>query len=164
MLEVKTILCPTDFSEHSYKAVDAAAELCQYLSATLLLVHVLPPVPASTPISSTIQSGPPGYKAPSSTVDLNIGEYIKELTLNAEKSLQEIKENKIKKDIDVEIAVLNEGGEAEEINRVAEERNVDMIVTSTHGQTGVGKVFLGSVIEKVIRHAQKPVLTIQSNI
>ena len=164
MLKVKTILCPTDFSEHSCKAVEAAAELCQYLSATLLLVNVLPPVPASTPISSTIQSGPPDYKDSPSTVDLSIGEYIKELTEDAEKKLEDIKENKIKKDIEVEIEVLNEGSEAEEINRVAEERDVDMMVISTHGQTGLKEVFLGSVAEKVIRHAQKPVLTIQSNV
>jgi len=164
VLDVNIILCPTDFSKHALKAVETAEQLCHYLSATLLLVHVLPPVPSSTPISSTIQSGPPGYKDPPSTVDLSIGEYIKELTVDAEKKLEDIKENKIKKDIEVEIEALNEGSEAEEINRLADERKVDMIVISTHGKTGLKEVFLGSVTEKVIRHAQKPVLTIQSEV
>ncbi|MFO7890940.1 MAG: universal stress protein [bacterium] len=158
MLPVNKILCPTDFSEHSYKAVKAAEELAKKLSATLLLVHVVPPVPDS----SMLQTGPTGYSAPSSAGGFNITEYIKDLEANAKKSLEKIVKDKIKEDIKVETVVLAEGDESDEINQFAKDRNVDMIVVSTHGRTGLGRLFFGSVAEKIIRHAQKPVLTIRS--
>lgn len=158
MLPVKKILCPTDFSEHSYEAVKAAEELAKNLSATLILLHVVPPVPVST----TLQTGPTGYSAPSGTGSFNITEYIKELKSNAEKSLNDIVKNRIKEDIKAETVVLAEGEESDEINRYAEEKNVDMIVISTHGRTGLKRLMFGSVAEKIIRHTQKPVLTIRS--
>jgi len=158
MLPVKKILCPTDFSEHSYKALKAAEELAKELSATLLLVHVVPPVP----VSSELQTGPSGYSAPASAGGFNITEYIKELKANAEKSLDDIVKNKIKEDIDVETVVLAEREESDEINKFAEDKDVNLIVISTHGRTGLERLVFGSVAEKIIRHARKPVLTIRS--
>lgn len=43
----------------------------------------------------------------------------------------------------------------------AEEAGVDLIVMSTHGRSGVGRLFLGSITEQVVRHAVCPVLTIR---
>lgn len=158
MLPAKKILCPTDFSEHSYEALTAAEELAKELSATLLLVHVVPPVP----VSSELQTGPSGYSAPASAGGFNITEYIKELKANAEKSLDDIVKNKMKEDIDVETVVLAEGEESDEINKFAEDKDVDLIVISTHGRTGLERLVFGSVAEKIIRHSRKPVLTIRS--
>jgi len=158
MLPAKKILCPTDFSEHSYKAVKAAEELAKELSARLLLVHVVPPVP----VSSELQTGPSGYSAPASAGAFNITEYLKELKAQAEKSLDEVVKNKIKKDIDIEKVVLTGGEESDEINKFAEDKDIDLIVISTHGRTGLERLVFGSVAEKIIRHSQKPVLTIRS--
>ena len=44
MLLFKKILCPTDFSESSYKALKAASDLAKEFSSELLLIHVLSPV------------------------------------------------------------------------------------------------------------------------
>lgn len=58
--------------------------------------------------------------------------------------------------------VVREGLAAEDILRVAEEKSVDLIVMATHGRSGVRRLVLGSVTEKVVRAAACPVLTVRS--
>jgi nucleotide-binding universal stress UspA family protein len=58
--------------------------------------------------------------------------------------------------------VVKEGPAAEDILRVAEEKSVDLIVMATHGRSGVRRLVLGSVTEKVVRAAACPVLAVRS--
>jgi nucleotide-binding universal stress UspA family protein len=53
------------------------------------------------------------------------------------------------------------GDPADAIVIVAQDLGVDLIVMATHGRTGFRHVLLGSVAEKVVRHAPCPVLTIR---
>ncbi len=46
----------------------------------------------------------------------------------------------------------------------AQDWDVDLIVMATHGRTGLSKVLLGSVTEKVLRTAPYPVLSVRSQI
>jgi nucleotide-binding universal stress UspA family protein len=55
-------------------------------------------------------------------------------------------------------AVTVEGGAADAILSYAEKNNVDLIVMSTHGRSGLSHFFFGSVAEKVSRHSRVPVL------
>ena len=57
-----------------------------------------------------------------------------------------------------------EGPVANCLLELARERRVDLIIVGTHGRGGLGKVFLGSVAEKVFRHSPVPVLTVGPNI
>ena len=56
--------------------------------------------------------------------------------------------------------ILRKGLDYVEINKYAEEKSVDLIVIATHGRTGLLHTLLGSVAEKVIRYAKRPVLVI----
>ena len=60
---------------------------------------------------------------------------------------------------DVDLAV---GRPADAIIRIAQERQIDLIVMATHGRTGLEHVLLGSVAEKVVRLAPCPVLTVKA--
>ena len=51
------------------------------------------------------------------------------------------------------------GRPAYEIEKDAEDLDVDLIVMATHGRTGVTRLFLGSVAEHVVRESKRPVLT-----
>jgi nucleotide-binding universal stress UspA family protein len=53
------------------------------------------------------------------------------------------------------------GEAASEIVRVAKERGVDLIVVSSHGRTGLGRILFGSTAEAVVRHASCPVLVVK---
>jgi len=146
MLPVKKILCPTDFSEPSIEALKVANELAQHFSAELLIVHVINPIPiVSTP------TGPMSF---------NVSLYQKELEDSAKKSLQDIINKMVAKGLKV-VPVVAYGIAADEIVRIAEEQNIDLIVIATHGRTGFRHLISGSVTEKVVRIASHPVLTIR---
>lgn len=146
MLSLKKILCPTDFSDPSMKALKVAVEWAETFSAELLILHVIAPVPVVT--------------APPAPTAFDIGLYRKELEKAANQSLKDIVENKISADITVKPMVL-QGQAPDEIVKAAEENNVDLIVTSTHGTTGWRHLVFGSVAEKVVRSSTCPVLSIQ---
>ena len=62
---------------------------------------------------------------------------------------------------DVPVTVAGTGGDpAEEILRYATRLAIDLIVVGTHGRTGVSRVLLGSVAERVVRGARCPVLVV----
>lgn len=147
MLPVKRILCPTDFSEPSYGALEVANELALNFSAELFIVNVINPIPIVTP--------------PSGPTSFNVSLYQKELEASSKKSLQELIQNKVSKELKVH-PVVAYGLAADEIVRVAEANNVDLIVIATHGRTGFRHLISGSVTEKVVRIASHPVLTIRA--
>jgi nucleotide-binding universal stress UspA family protein len=76
--------------------------------------------------------------------------------VNSVKSLGETK------GIDVE-PVLLEGNTSEELIRYAEEEKMDIIVMGTLGKTGLDKLLLGSVAEKMVRHSKVPVMVVRDN-
>jgi universal stress protein A len=51
----------------------------------------------------------------------------------------------------------------DEITAAAREQKADLIVISTHGYSGVKHVVLGSVAERVVRHAPCPVLVVREH-
>jgi nucleotide-binding universal stress UspA family protein len=57
---------------------------------------------------------------------------------------------------------LVQGGAAEEILQVAQDRKCDLIVMGTHGRRGFGRMLMGSVAEQVVREASCPVLTVKT--
>jgi nucleotide-binding universal stress UspA family protein len=74
----------------------------------------------------------------------------------AEKYLQGLEEKLKAKGFDVGSHV-RYGSEADEILDHASQPDIDLIVMSTHGRSGVRRWLLGSVAEKVLRHATKPI-------
>lgn len=144
MLPFKKILCPTDLSDPSYEGLKAAAETAQHFSAELLLVHVVAPIPA--------------IAIPDAPSTMGIPLQIQELVQTAQKELS-ILINTRTRGIRVKPVVV-EGIAAPQILRIAEENRVDLIVMSTHGQTGWRHLVFGSVAERVVREAPCPVLVI----
>ena len=143
MLPIKKVLWPTDFSEPSDKALDVAVKLCPVFSAELIMVHVVSPVLMEPP-------GGGGY---------GIARILEDMETAAQTTLAKWREEKIPKDIPSRHVVLA-GSPADQIVKVAEEENADLIVIATHGLTGWRRFIFGSVAERVVRLAHCPVLTI----
>ena len=57
--------------------------------------------------------------------------------------------------------LLLEGVPHEQIVRAARSRRADLVVIGTHGRTGLAKLFLGSVANRVVSTASTPVLTVR---
>jgi nucleotide-binding universal stress UspA family protein len=147
MSHIQKILVPTDFSEPSFKGVEAAVELARYFGSELLLIHVVPSTHIIPP------SGPPVPTGKQLSTLMN------ELVDSAKGSLDTTIRKRVSEDIGVHPFVL-QGKPAEEIVRVADEEHVDIIVIATHGWSGWRRFIFGSVAERVVRLAECPVLTI----
>jgi nucleotide-binding universal stress UspA family protein len=144
MLPPKVILSPIDFSTHSDEALKVAADLALQFGAELCLVHVVPAIP----------------KLPASVSIFNEGEYEQELHKNAASRLKEIADGLARKGVVVtsQVGTANEVGM--EILLAAEHAHADLIVISSHGETGWHRLAFGSVAEKVVRLATCPVLVL----
>jgi nucleotide-binding universal stress UspA family protein len=144
MFPLKKIICPIDFSDPSYQALNIAVELAERFEAELILINVVALVPmAPTPLVS-------GFNVPI---------YQEELIASNKKTLEDLAENRIPKGINARPVVIR-GNPADEIVKVAEKENAGLIVIATHGASVLRRFVFGSVTEKVIRLAELPVLTI----
>jgi nucleotide-binding universal stress UspA family protein len=137
MVPIRTILYPTDFSENSKCAFPLACALARDHKARLIVLHVYPLPVAHGEIVARRQDN---------------GAYYKELS----RALHGVKP--VDPAIDVHYELL-EGDAATEILSAAQEFNCDLIVLGTHGRTGLRRLLMGSVAEKVVRNATCPVLT-----
>lgn len=154
MLPFKRILCPTDFSKHSIRALQAAVELARRFESELLVLNVVSPVPLAQALM-TSQPGAPLVPR------VDIEKYEKELVAAHRKLLDEVAGHEVPEELESSREVLL-GKDGDTIVRFAREQECDLVVISTHGRTGLGRLVAGSVAEHVIRHAPCPVLTLRA--
>jgi len=140
MLPVKTILHPTDFSEHSQYAFRLACSLARDYGARLIVAHVM---------------SPHLYNSP------EMGPLILDPVMIEQESKMRLLALKPADDHVVVDHRLCIGGAAAEIIAVAQDEKCDLIVMGTHGRSGFGRLLLGSVAEAVLRRAPCPVLTLK---
>ena len=145
MLPFKKILCPTDFSEPACTAIKAAGEMAEQFGAELILIHVVGTVPV--------------LETPTGLAGFDVAAYQQELADSAEKALQQRLERHVPEGVDARKLVVH-GDPAHEIVCASKEEGVDLIVLSTHGESGWRHRIFGSVTDKVVRHAACPCLTI----
>jgi universal stress protein A len=145
MIQLKRILLPTDFSEHSATATKYACEMATKFDAELHLLHAL-----------EIQgSGPPAF-----VMGLALPSYIHESRVAAEKSMTRVLDAEWAADRTVVHAIV-EGSPKVEIIQYARKHDIDLIVLATHGRTGLSHIIMGSVAETIVRTAECPVLTVR---
>jgi nucleotide-binding universal stress UspA family protein len=137
---LKNILFATDFSPCSEAAFPFLRELAARSSATIHVIHVLPPM-ARTAVPMDL--------APELDVELTDAQDTIQLLLAGE-AWQGISHT----------ATVERGHVWEVLAAVAEEKHIDLIVLGTHGRQGLKKLVLGSTAEQVIRMATCPVLTV----
>ena len=138
-LPKSNVVVPVDFSDESLAAVDTALELVE--SPTRVhVIHVLPHLAPTEPgvIWDTIDDASRQDHAEDALRDrLSVEKY---------------------SGIDVVVAIGNPG---EEITDFASSINADLIVMPSHGRTGIKRLLIGSVAERVIRLAHCPVLVLR---
>lgn len=143
-----TILVSTDFSEVSYDALRLAHDIAKNDGADLALVHVLPEIPHADHQSMLewLQD-----KAPKA---VEVEKLVRD-TLAGKAA--ELSADGVKVD-----TYLEEGEAHTAIVRRAEKLGAALVVVGSHGRTGIKRMLLGSVAEKVARFAHSPVLVARS--
>lgn len=143
MTPIKVILHPTDLSPCSAGALALASSLARDNQARLILLYVRER-PLMT-YSGVVMPPPP---EPDDDERKALREKFEQLNvpgagLNVERKFEE-------------------GDPATAILQVAAESKADMIIMGTHGRTGLRRLLMGSVAEKVLRKASCPVVTYRS--
>ena len=139
------ILVPTDFSDCAAAAEAMAVDLARRLGGEIVLLHVL----VETPLyGEGLLSGP--------RVQSVYDAHRKWAEETLEKRSADLREKGIQTSWRA-----TSGVPFEEIVNIAGEEHAEMIVIGTHGRSGLNRILLGSVTERVIRLAPCPVLTVR---
>ena len=137
MAMLKRILAPTDFSELSVRGVRYACELAKDVGAEVTILNVV------TVDESGINKG-------------EMGEHKQRLDEFVAKNVADVIAN-------LRISKLVDAGQAYlAIIDCAENERIDLIVMSSHGRSGLSRMLIGSVTDKVLRGASRPVLVVPS--
>ncbi len=142
MFRPRLILCPTDFSHDAARALEVATDLARQNDATLLLLHV----------ADTL--GPEGATFGQVATELQPEGHVHRL--------EGLLRQQLPADAGVPVRfLLREGDPAAEIVGVATSERCDLIVSGTHGRTGLSHLLMGSVAERVVRTSPCPVLVVK---
>jgi len=143
--QIQRILVPLDFSDTGRKALLYAVPFAAAFAAEVVLMHVVQPYTVSAEL---------GYIPPELAVSQQ------ELENQAREELELLCHREMSGDTLAQVKVCV-GAPWQEIVVAAGEINADLIILSTHGRTGLKHVLLGSVTERVVRHAPCPVLVVR---
>jgi nucleotide-binding universal stress UspA family protein len=146
VIEIRSILAPTDFSAHAAKAVRYACLLAERLGSELHLLHVLSDIVPVGPDPMLTPVLPPEFYTESKEQSLRTLETLLDPAWGEPSAVH---------------TAVHWGDPVEEIVAYARGHKIDLVVIATHGRTGLSHVLLGSVAERIVREAPCPVLTIR---
>ena len=143
-MKIRSVVCATDFSEFSRRAVEHATALAGWNEAKLMLLHVYPFL---LPLGGDAPYFPSGLPLDAETRA--------RLLRDLETAAEPARAAGLKPEL-----LLIEGDPSEEILRQARTLPADLIVMGTHGRRGFERWMLGSVADRVVHKARCAVLTV----
>ena len=142
--EIKLILAPTDFSPASDRALDVAIDIARMTGAALEVLHVN--------LEAMWVLPPPGDVV-AAPVDMT--EVLANSSMQLDAAVGRVRA------AGIQCTGVSETGRTDaEIVDYARKRGAGLIVVGSHGRHGIGHVLIGSVAEKVVRHAPCPILVV----
>jgi nucleotide-binding universal stress UspA family protein len=148
VIEITRILCPVDFSEFSRHALEHAVMLARWYDSTVTVFHAYP-----LAVSPMIFAGDPSGSAigPNPTP----GEVREQVMAQLAGFAETVKHTGVRVSLEA-----RPGNAVPNILDLAQSLPSDLIVIGTYGRSGVDRLVLGSVTEKVLRKSPRPVLTV----
>lgn len=141
---IRNIVVPFDFSKPARRGLEYAVAFATHVRASLTLLHVVTP---------------DRFTAPQDALAHAASELKQRAVKQARTQLRDFCLTTFFNDLPVKIAVRT-GMPAEEICKFARRTGTDLILTATHGRTGLRHVLVGSVAEHIVRFAEGPVLVV----
>lgn len=142
----KRILVPMDFSEHALNALRLAISLARATGAHITLLHIgVVPHVYATELGLTGAANP---------LFVQMSE---DISKEQRHRLETLASDEIPESLSHDI-VVREGFPPEEVLAQVAAGGHDLVVMGTHGRTGLGRVLLGSVTERVVRQCTVPVM------
>ncbi len=128
------ILLVTDFSQPSQAAVPFAHLLAEHYGATVFVAHVISEIGATADTAA-------------------------ETVAQAEAEMRSFLAAKPFPGVRIE-SIIERGSVAEVIASLVQEKRIDIVAVGTHGRSGVGKLLLGSIAQRIFNVAPCPVLSV----
>jgi universal stress protein A len=145
MLKVKNILVPTDFSEHSDKALKLALDIAIQNKAKLYLLHV---------IHEAMHQCAADYCLSDDMMRQMESGMTSAAKQNLQKQLAKFREAS-KADV---VTVVRSGFPSDEILKEQQKKKIDLIVIAPLGRSGIERFLVGSVTTNIVKEAKCPVL------
>jgi nucleotide-binding universal stress UspA family protein len=140
-VEIKTIFCTTDISDFSNHSVSWGVALAREFRAKLFVCHVV-----DFPAAVTYGNGPIFFMDQQSQAMDNAHKQIKRLIGDQQVRWEPL---------------ITIGHAGDEITRLAGEKGADLVISSTHGRSGLKRLILGSVTERLMRTLHCPLLVVR---
>ena len=141
-MQFNRIVCATDFSDFSNRTVNYGIALAREFEAKLYVCHVIDL--SSVAIYGEFQLDPVGLQ---NRIMKDAHEQLEELIGERHKQWEPL---------------ITVGHTADEIARIVEEKNIDLVITATRGRSGLKRLILGSVTERLMRTLGCPLLVVHS--
>ena len=139
-VSLKNIMCTTDFSDLSHQAVRYGIALALEFDAKLFLCHVI--------------------DLPAATLPTEIHLYPHEdQNLRMRYAHKQLEKLIGKEQVDWE-PLIRIGNPADEICRLAKSKDIDLVISATHGRSGLKRLILGSVTDRLMRTLPCPLLIV----
>jgi len=134
----RNIVIATDLSEASLHAVDTGAALVNALGSQVTLVCAFDPMQSMPLVDGPMLAG-------------NVwAEELDAIEDRIERALEKLRDEKLA-GTGCDIVVRRDGSPGRAVAEVAKELNADLVIVGSHGRTGVKRLLLGSVAEKIVR-------------
>lgn len=140
-IQLKRILCTTDFSDLSNQTISFGIALAKTFNAKLFVCHII-----DLP-----------FAAMNGEVQLDPIEQQDRMMAYAQEQLEQLFENE---PIDWQ-PLVSIGHTADEISRIVDKKRIDIAISATHGRSGIKRLLLGSVAERLMRTLSCPLLIIK---
>ena len=144
MIEIKKILFPLDLTENSSKILPYVLSVSEKYNSQIYLLHV---------VQDLNKWGKLYVPHPS------MDKFQEEAIKNAKKAMDKICENQLQSCPNFQKRVVS-GDTVDEILKIIESENIDLLIMGTHGRKGLEHVIFGSVAENVVKKSPVPVLSI----
>lgn len=143
-VQINRILCATDFSDFSNQTLAFGTALAREFNAALFICHIV-----ELPFAANYGE-----------VQLDPIEQQERMTAYAQEQLVQLIDAQ-----DVDWApIIAIGHPADEIGRIVTQENIDLVVSATHGRSGLKRLLLGSVTERLMRTLTCPLLIVRDPI
>ncbi len=142
-LKLRTILVPVDFSERSLAALTYAIRFAQDFGGSLVVLHVLDPLLVAGRLESA-----------------RLRQLKSSSRREAEEQLQALRRELVQTGVRTQL-FLRHGPATDVILAFGVAKKADLIIMSSQGRTGLSRLLIGSVAERVVRHARCPVLIVR---
>ncbi|MFC7138972.1 universal stress protein [Halosimplex aquaticum] len=153
--EYDDVLIPTDGSPAAEVAIDHGIAVADAFDATVHAVYVVDTMALAGGADTAVPGGGGGGGAAT-------GDILEPLVSSGEDATERIAERAREEGLDATSEVI-EGSPGSSLVDYVDSASIDFVAMGTHGRTGLDRVLLGSTTERLMRHANAPVLSVRTD-